>query len=366
MLRLSVSRSFDVGALREIAAWWFVSRVVVFVTALLVGATGWPHEVPEHGLALLTGWDGAWYREIASDGYHAGTRDVSFFPLLPLILAGLGAIDVPMKVAGLVVANVACAAAVAGVYALCRQWLSEPDARRAAVYAAVFPMSFVFSMAYPESIAVAASVAAALAAYAGRWGATAAFGAVAAVARPQAALVALPLLALARRDRPGSVTASAAPLAAVGGFWIYLWQSLGDPNAWSQAEKAWGRSVHLGAPLDAARQVVHAPYSTLADPPFAVVWLLRDVAFTGIYLVLLVVALRHGVPRIWVAYGALLVAVPLAGGTFTSMARYGLLAFPAFAGLATLGRRPVGDVALRLLSLALLAGCVVSLAYRYP
>ena len=111
---------------------------------------------------------------------------------------------------------------------------------------------------------------------------------------------------------------------------------------------------------------MHAPYSTLADPPFAVVWLLRDVAFTGIYFSLLVVALRHGVPRVWVAYGALLVAVPLAGGTFTSMARYGLLAFPAFAGLATLGRRPVGDLALRLLSLALLAGCVVSLAYRYP
>jgi hypothetical protein len=366
MLRPSVSRSFDVRALREIASWWLVSRVAVFGTALLVGAIGWPRDVPEHGLALLTGWDGAWYRGIAAHGYDAGTRDVSFFPLLPLILAALAVIGVPMKVTGLVVANVACAAAIAGIYALCRAWLPEPDARRAAVYAAVFPMSFVFSMAYPESIAVAASVAAALAAYSGRWEGTAAFGTVAALARPQAALIALPLLAIAWRERPASIAASAAPLAAVGGFWIYLWQSLGDPNAWSQAERAWGRSVHLGAPLDAARQVVHAPYSMLADPPFAVVWLLRDVALTGIYLALLVVALRHGIPRIWVAYGALLVAVPLAGGTFTSMARYGLLAFPAFAGLATLGRRRAGDVVLRLVGLALLAGCVVSLAYRYP
>jgi hypothetical protein len=231
-----VSRSFDVRALREIASWWLVSRVAVFGTALLVGAIGWPRDVPEHGLALLTGWDGAWYRGIAAHGYDAGTRDVSFFPLLPLILAALAVIGVPMKVTGLVVANVACAAAIAGIYALCRTWLPEPDARRAAVYAAVFPMSFVFSMAYPESIAVAASVAAALAAYSGRWEGTAAFGTVAALARPQAALIALPLLAIAWRERPASIAASAAPLAAVGGFWIYLWQSLGDPNAWSQAE----------------------------------------------------------------------------------------------------------------------------------
>jgi hypothetical protein len=361
------------AAYRELAVWWLLSRIIVFGSALAVGVTGWPHHISAHGLGLLTGWDGAWYREIASSGYHAGSRDVSFFPLLPLILTAFARAGVPMTVTGLVAANAAFAAALAGLYVVCRSWLPEPDARRAAIYFAIFPMSFVFSMAYPESLAVAASIAAALAARSGRWPATAASGSLAALARPLAVLVALPVRGLAagrgsfsRRERAPAIASVAAPLVAVVGFWTFLWASLGDPRAWSQAERAWGRSVHAEAPLDALRQVAHAPYSTLGDPPFAVAFLLRDVALTVIYLVLLAVAARCGVPRVWIAYGALLVAVPLLGGTFTSMGRYGLVAFPAFAGLACLGRQRAVDVLLRIVSLVLLSACVVTLVYRYP
>jgi hypothetical protein len=357
------------GAYGQLAVWFLLSRLVLYGAALLVGATGWPSHVPQHGLALLTGWDGEWYREIASSGYHAGTRDVSFFPLLPLILAAFAELGVPMRVTGLVVANAGFALAVAGLYVLCRSWLPEPDARRVAIYCSIFPMSFVFSMTYPESIAVAASIAAALTALSGRWGAAAAFAAAAALARPQAVLVALPLAAIAaaqRRERGRAIAAVAAPLAAVAGFWAFLWWNLGDPHAWSQAERAWGRSFHVGAPLDALRQVIRAPYSTLADPPFVVVLLLRDVAFTAIYAALLAVAARRAVPTTWIVYGALVLAVPLFGGSFTSMARYGLLAFPAFAGLGVIARSGRVDVLLRTTSLVLLALCAISLAYRYP
>jgi hypothetical protein len=371
MLLTHVNGSTASAAYRELTVWWLLSRIIVFGSALAVGVTGWPHDVSEHGLGLLTGWDGAWYREIATSGYHAGTRDVSFFPLLPLILAASAWAGVPMTVTGLVVANAASAAALIGLYVLCRSWLPEPDARRAAIYFAIFPMSFVCSMAYPESLAVAASIGAALAAGSRRWRRATVSGGLAALARPQALVVALPMgvLAAARRwrfERAPALAAVAAPLAAVAGFWIFLWASLGDPRAWSQAEKAWGRSVHAEAPLDALRQVAHAPYSTLADPPFAVAFLLRDVALTIIYIALLAVAARYGVPRVWIAYGALLVVVPLLGGSFTSMGRYGLVAFPAFAGLACLGRRRSVDVVLRLVSLVLLSVSVVTLVYRYP
>jgi hypothetical protein len=85
----------------DLAVWWLLSRVFVFGAALLVGTTGWPHHVSQHGLALLTGWDGKWYREIASSGPprgaamalvlqlngHPGAIEARHYPLNWMILA---------------------------------------------------------------------------------------------------------------------------------------------------------------------------------------------------------------------------------------------------------------------------------------
>ena len=66
-------------------------------------------------------------------------------------------------------------------------------------------------------------------------------------------------------------------------------------------------------------------------------WLWRDVAFCAIYVVLLVVALRAGVPKAWVAAGALIVLLPLESGSFTSDGRFGLLGSSLFLVVAVLG-----------------------------
>jgi hypothetical protein len=363
----------DREAYREIACWWLVSRVVVFGTALFVGATGWPHPVSQHGLELLTGWDGAWYREIATHGYDlsTGPNDVPFFPLLPLLMAGLAHLGVPLAVSGVVLANLAFAVALAGLYALLSAWVGEPVARRAAIYAAVFPMSFVFSMAYPESIALAAAIFAAIAATSRRWVRSGIFGAITALARPQSGLIALPLAALAATTRRpsrhlGAWTGPAGPVLAVIVLWLYLWWSLHDPHAWAHAESAWGRSISPTGPLDAIRQVVRAPWGTFHTSPYIVVWLLRDVVFTGLCAILIVVGACAGVPRIWTVYALALVALPFFSGTFSATARYSALAFPAYAGLAALARSTWADLALKTVSLVLLATFVVSLVYRYP
>jgi hypothetical protein len=360
-------------AYREIAIWWLVSRVVVFGTAIAAGVTGWPHHRSPHGLELLTGWDGVWYREIAAHGYHAsaGQSDIAFFPLLPLLMAGLARFGVPLAVSGVVLANLAFAVALTGLYALSRAWVGEPLARRAAIYAAIFPMSFVFSMAYPESIALAAAIFAGLAAASQRWVRSGILGALAALSRPQSGLIVLSLAALAAaRRKPsrrlGAWTAPAGPVLAVIGLWLYLWWSLHDPHAWAHAESAYGRSVSLTGPLDAFRQVRRAPWETFRIAPYVVVWLFRDVFFTGVSAALIVVAARAGVPRIWTVYALAMVALPLFSGSFTAAARYGALAFPAYVGLAALMRSRWADLAVKTTSLVLLAVFVISLAYRYP
>jgi hypothetical protein len=95
-------------------------------------------------------------------------------------------------------------------------------------------------------------------------------------------------------------------------------------------------------------------------------WVVRDVAATALYLLLLAAAARARAPRGWLVAGVAVVALPLFSGAFTSIGRFGLLAPPVFWGLAWLGRRPRVDLAVRALSLALLVAATVTIPFVFP
>jgi hypothetical protein len=95
-------------------------------------------------------------------------------------------------------------------------------------------------------------------------------------------------------------------------------------------------------------------------------WLFRDAAFCVLYLVLLGIARRNGVPWSWVVAGGLIVLLPLESGSFTSDARFGLLAVPVYSGLASVARRPLFDAALRVLCAAGLALAAATILLRWP
>src|SRR4051812_28561120 len=146
-----------------IAGWWLGSRAVVIVTAIVVQAERWPHgrwvgPLVDRPLALLTAWDGRWYRMVASRGYLAIPRhqsDTAFFPLYPALLRLGHAVGLSLNAAGLIIANAALLVALVALYELVRCWADERTARRAAVYAALFPIGYVFSMVYPEALVLA-------------------------------------------------------------------------------------------------------------------------------------------------------------------------------------------------------------------
>jgi hypothetical protein len=64
--------------------------------------------------------------------------------------------------------------------------------------------------------------------------------------------------------------------------------------------------------------------------------------------------------------GALIVLLPLASGSFTSDARFGLLALPVYASLAWLGSRRWADVLLRGSMLLLLVAGTATVLVRWP
>ena len=356
-----------------IAAWWLGGRALVFVTAFVVHTArvdGYSVSgARRHAFGLLTGWDGIWYRRVASDGYlliPGRQSDPAFFPLYPMLLRGAHVIGGGYDADGLLLSNVALLGALVAFEALTRDLFGSTLAHRATVYVAIFPLGYVFSMTYPESVVLAAIALAGLAALRGRWTTAAVFAAAAALARPEGVFVAFPLLASAWLQRRAlsplkrgiALGAGCAPAAALVSYPSYLGSVLHDPFAWNQAEHAWGRSF---SPLGVARTIVHLPHALAGTP-----WLARDVACFVVYVALLFAARRAGTPLPWLVGAAAVVTLPLFSGSFQSIGRFGLLALPVFWGLAWLGRNPATDRTIRAASLVLLVTLTASTPFVFP
>jgi hypothetical protein len=355
---------------RVLFAWWAGSRTVVVGCALALH--GWRSPRGFFGsstfddpLGVLRGWDGQWYTRVAMHGYllvPGKQSDPAFFPLYPIVLRAVHSVGFSWTVSGVLISNLAFLGAMLALYELSRHLLPEADALRAARYAAIFPAGFVFSMVYPESLALVALALAAVFALRGRFGLCAVAAGVAALARPEGVFIAIPIAVIAWRQRQSldpiqrgaAVGAVLSPLAAAASFPLYLHSSLRDITAWQRAEHEWGRSFSPGGLLHAVE--------TLGRHP----WLARDTLFVLIYLVLLAIAFRAGLPRAWIVAGLLIIMVPLASGSFTSEMRFGLLAPAVYWGLAILGRRRRLDRVLVPLFVVLLAAFTFLLPLQAP
>lgn len=347
------------------------SRVLVLLAAATSHWLHWPGGKPPvhgastaHTLSILSFWDGVWYRTVAEQGYlfiPGRHSDPAFFPLYPIVLRGLNGIGLSFLTSGLLVANLAFVVGILLFYELSKRVVPPDIARTSALIAAFFPMSFVFSMTYPEGLVLAALTTALLLALKGRWTLSAVAGAVAALARPEAVFFALPIaaLALSRARASGKVAsgralgAAFAPVASVITFPLYLGWALHDVTSWNRAQAAWGRSFQPAGFFHAFQQLENNGINP---------WLWRDVGFFVIYLALIAAAHRIGIEWPWLVAGAAVVVLPLASGTFLSVARFGLFALPAYWGAAALASRR----AVRIPVLVLCAGLLVAGTMAIP
>jgi len=344
---------------RWLLGWWSVGRVVAIAAALALKPTVW----------TLDRWDGRWYRMVAHGGYllvPGRQSDPAFFPLYPIMLRALHKVGLGWGVVGPLLSNIALLLGLWLFYALTREIFSEPLARRATTFLAVFPLGYVFSMAYPESVVLVFLLTAPLAALRRHWWLATFCAAAAALARPEGLFLAFPLADIAWRQRESlspaqrgaAFAAVLAPLAAIASYSLYLATVLHDPLAWSQAERAWGRQFRISGAYEA---FAHLPATVGHDP-----WLARDVVFFFGYLMLLYAAWRVGTPLPWLAAAAAIVIVPVFTGAFDSIGRFGLLAPPLFWGLAGLTKSESSARVVRVVSLVLLVLGTASLAYVFP
>jgi hypothetical protein len=361
-------------ARRTILGAWVVSEAIVIGASL---ALHWLHEprgyfgpkVFSHALGPLEAWDGVWYRRIADHGYllvPAHQSSPAFFPLYPVLLRPLDWLGLSTAAGGVVLSAVLFLFALLAFDELGHRLLSSHLARRATLLLSVFPTTYVCSMVYPESLVLLAFALTGLYALRGRWLVCAVTAAVAALARPEGVLLALPIAGCLASYWPrltpdtrgrGIAAVLAAPAAALA-FPLYLGWALHDPLAWTKAQRAWGRSFRL----DGIWHAISRLPKDLGTQP----WGARDVAFCLVVLALTAVAWRAGIPRAWLALGVLTVMLPLGSGSFKSDARFGLLALPVYWGLAWLCRDRRLFAAVFASSAVLLAAATVTLPLIFP
>jgi hypothetical protein len=345
---------------------WLGALLATVGIGLAAGAYRYHLGWYEHdGLWPLFAWDYNWYELIARSGYpaHAGGRQYAFFPLWPLLLRWAGTHwDV---IVGAGAAWAASAAAFFGVSA------GLPPVRlRSALALACWPGSFMLALVYPDALALAAAAWAAALALRGRPLAAGALGAVAAFARPNGVLIAIPLLWVGRRSVRGWIGA-ALPVAAAAAVEIFFWARSDRATVFFDAQRLWGRGGPRNVPhwihqvdrllsnhgavigvfaLAAVAALVlvwrrFGPRTALvAAYACAVVFLLAatrslegflDSARAALILPLLVLLWRLGERyRPWAAFATIVIATLLLSGTMQSFGRQSLFAFPIFWAIA--------------------------------
>ena len=277
-------------------------------------------------------WDSDWFLRIAENGYSWPSSTPAFFPLYPLLVAGLGRLLLGhYLLAGVLVSLAAGAAAFVLLYRLTCLRLGEEAARHTVLFLAVAPTSLFFGAVYSESLFLLLAVATFLLAERGRfWQAGAAAG-LALLTRSAgvALLPALVVLAWRAPDRRRALAGIAvAPLLfAIYPALLAIW--IGHPLAFLDAQKVvWERRLSPAGPLGGVVAAVQDRE-------------LLDLGVAFALIALGIVAWR----RIGAAYGLYTltsVALPL---TFVSdkvplwsMQRFAVVVFPAFMALATLAR----------------------------
>ncbi|MBA2327558.1 MAG: hypothetical protein H0V95_13070 [Actinobacteria bacterium] len=285
----------------------------------------------------LFAWDAAFYRDIAEHGYGVPRAGLRFFPLVPLLARNLGTVLAGNDaLALLIIANLSALAFGALLYRLTLSETADPGiAMRAVWFAAVLPPALTLVMGYAEATFLVLSVAMFLALRARRWWWATAAGFFAGLARPAAALLAIPAAiegmrgwrTATPRDRVARAGAVISPVVGTACYLVWVGREFGD--AWLPI-RLQSEQRRRGGFAD--------PFSSMWDgfsdlfggdrfgSGLHVVWALAFVA--------LAVVLARWLPASYTAYAGATVLFALSAENLDSLERYAMSAFPLAIGVA--------------------------------
>ncbi len=376
LVKLAVAVRFNT-TVRDVTMDFIVSRFAIVViaelAAVIIGQRAGVHVQESRNLLLAVWgrWDAVHYIDIATIGYH-GT-DMAFFPLYPLLIAGLGKLIGNHLIAGLVISNVALFFGLLFLYKLVEHEYDRHVARRTIFYISIFPTAIFFSAVYTESLFFMLTVASFYYLRERRWWLAALIGFFAALTRVEGVLLVVPYAIEwvwahwdeVRAMRIGrDAWLKLVPIAFIPfGLALYmacLWVINGDPLYFSHVQSNWNR--HLAPPWTAVYNSFHK--IAVATTSQTVANQILELSFTALMVAVLIAGFRRLRPS-YIAYMALSILVPLCTSSLMSMPRFALVLFPMFAIFGLWGARPSANNAIVAFSLPLLGLFTVLFADWY-
>jgi Dolichyl-phosphate-mannose-protein mannosyltransferase len=263
--------------------------------------------------------------------------------------------------AGVVIALIAAYVSFVLLYDVAKERLGEDGARRAVLYLAISPFALFLQAAYSESLFLMLALLAFVFAERGSFTAAGIAAGLALLTRSSGLALIPPLLLIAWPSWR-AIARLVPGLALFALFPLVLWSELGDPFAWIGAQQQWERELSPAGPLGGIWLGLTHWHPVNTDLLHAITVNAECWAFLLLYAFLAVVAWR----RFGAPYGlfavlslALPLSVPSARWPLESIPRFGLVVFPLFLALATLGERARVHTAILLVSAVLLGITIV-------
>jgi hypothetical protein len=312
-------------------------------------------------------WDSVFFVRIAEHGYDKASA--AFYPLYPGLVAALGRVFFGHYiVAGIVISLAAALIAFLLLHQIAGERLGRDGAQRTVLYLAIFPMALFLQAVYSESLYLALVLAAFVVAERGRFAAAGLLSGLAILTRVAgvALLPALAVLAWRAPDRRRALGSLALAVPVAAAYPLLLWQQVGDPWAFWNAQDQWHRHLSRAGPLGGIWAALIHWTPAHAEFQHAIAVNAEGLAALVLFSALTVVAWRRfGAP--YGLFAALSLALPLSYPSsrwpLLSLPRFGLVIFPLFLALASLtAGRPRAHNAVVACSALLLGVAVVQWA----
>ena len=319
---------------------WFGEKLLTFnprfpYTDVFLIPSGLPH-----WLWSFANFDGVHYLTIAKSGYAAQYTQV-FFPLYPLLISVVHRI-LPLVnpiVIGLFVSNSFFLLTIFILYKLFSLDYDRKTIKWIMLFLIFFPTSFFFGSIYTESLFLFLTVCSFYAARKKRWWLAGICGGLASATRLTGIFLLPALLWEWHKNKIKNKILSSpilylVPLGLVS-YMIYLQFKFGDWLYFWHAQPVFG-AERSGSGIILLPQVIWRYLKILFYVPLTseMFWIsFLEVLFTLFSIILLVIAHLKKVRVSYLIFSWLAIIIPPLTGTFSSMPRYILVAFPIFISL---------------------------------
>ena len=312
-------------------------------------------------------WDGWHYIRNSLQGYALNQPYTAFFPLYPLLIAGLSfLLGINPVASGLLLSNLSVIGLGYFLIKLVRLDFPQEIARRSFIFLLAFPTAIFLGAVYTESLFLFFTIAAFYFARQQRWVYVFPFALAASLTRNLGVLLVVPLLMeyfWQYRYKLKIVLASVfAPAMGLLSYMIYLWIKFGDPLRFVRDQAAWNKEVEpniLATYIGSIRNLFAfgAHRNAMA---------FIEVSLVTLFLVLIGAALyRKMIRKSYVVWMILLLLPPMCQNIWSSTNRYVLVVFPAYILLALFANKYKAWGDLLLVIFATLLGIHTALFVNY-